>query len=137
MRLSIGGLAHCEQALQLAAVRGQRAAAVGRDSGDHQSEGHVQPDRHAVHVHRRAILGVHEGPAACRDDGVAEREQELENVALDGAEVRFSLLREDVGDGPALACFDQLVDVFGPPAETCGRVPARRSLLPAAMNPTR
>ena len=54
---------------------------------------------------------------------MAEGEQELENVALDGAEVRLSLLREDVGNGPALACFDELVHVFGPPAQTCGQCP--------------
>ena len=36
---------------------------------------------------------------------------------------RLSLLREDVGDGPALPCFDELVDVLGPPAQACGQCP--------------
>ena len=104
-----------------------RSAASGRrpsaGSGDQQIERHVEPDRHAVHVHRRAILGVHERPAAGRDDDVAERQQQLEDLALDGAEVRLALPGEDVGDGPALARFDQLVDVLGPPAQTCGECP--------------
>ena len=37
-----------------------------------------------------------------------------------GAEVRLATAREDVGDGPPLACFDQLVDVLGAPAEPRG-----------------
>jgi hypothetical protein len=54
---------------------------------------------------------------------VAERQQQLEDIALDGAEVRFSLLGEDVRDRPPLAGFDELVDVLGPPAEARGQRP--------------
>ena len=54
-------------------------------------------------------------PVATTD--VAHRQQQLQDLALDAAEVRLALAREDVGDRPPLARFDQLVDVLGAPAE--------------------
>jgi hypothetical protein len=61
---------------------------------------------------------------------VAERHHETQDLALDRPEIRFALPREEVGDGRALAGFDQLVDVFSAPPETA-RDPARDGGLPA------
>ena len=44
-------------------------------------------------------------------------QEQLQDLALDGAEVRLAVPREDVGDRPPLARFDQLVDVLRAPAE--------------------
>ena len=59
---------------------------------------------------------------------MAERQQQLEDIALDGAEIGLALLGEDVRDGPAFARFDELVDVLGPPAQTCGECPCDGAL---------
>jgi hypothetical protein len=99
-------------------------------------ERHVDPHRDAVGVDERAVLRIRERSAAGGDDEVAHRLQELQDLAFDGAEVRLAALREDVGDRPALARFDQIVDVLGPPSQA--RASARAIvLLPLAMNPTR
>ena len=125
-----------EQPLHLAAIGGERPPAVGRQPRQHDVDRHVEPDRQAVQIDGGAVVGVDEGAAARGDDDVPQRQQDLEDLAFHGAEVRLAGAREDIGDGPPLARLDQLVDVLGAPAEP--RRQARATVvLPAAMNPTR
>ena len=71
----------------------------------------------AVEVDGVSVVGVREGAAAGRDDGVAQGQQQAQNLALHRAEVRLAVPGEDVSDRHALARLDELVDVFGAPAE--------------------
>ena len=50
---------------------------------------------------------------ATRDDGVTLGQQLLQHRALDAAEVRFTLSREDLGDPLMLARFDAFRNAFG------------------------
>ena len=59
---------------------------------------------------------------------MAQRQQQVQDLPLDGAEVRLALAREDVGDRAALACLDQLVDVLDAPAEPSGQGPRHGGL---------
>ena len=76
----------------------------------------------------RAVLGVGERAAAGRDDDVAHRLQELEDLAFDRAEVRLAVLREDLGDRQPLAPLDEIVDVLGSPAQPRGQRARDRAL---------
>jgi hypothetical protein len=49
---------------------------------------------------------------------VPEREQQAQDLALDGAEVRFPEPGKDIGNRTPLSGLDQLVDVFGAPSES-------------------
>jgi hypothetical protein len=111
-------------------------AAIQRNARNQIDERHIDPDGTPSRCDQRAIVRVHEGAAAGRDDDVAERLQQTQDVALDRTKVRLALLREDFGDGAALALFDELVDVF---VRQPSRVASARAtvLLPLAMNPTR
>src|SRR4051812_8254563 len=68
VRVFVGRAPDVEQPLELRAVRGQRAPAVARQTGDHAVEGDIEPYRDAVAVHRGAVLWIDERAAACRDD---------------------------------------------------------------------
>ena len=77
------------------------------------------------------VLGIHERAAPGRDDRVPQRQhQAQQDLALGGAEVGLAVLREHVGDGQPLARLDQLVDVFGAPAEPRREQRARPSSCP-------
>ena len=95
-----------------------RAAGVRRrEFGQQHFEGHVDPDRQAVGVDGRAILGIDERAAAGRNDGMPLRQQRPDDLPLDGAKVRLPFAREDFGDRAPLARFDEHIHVFGAPAE--------------------
>ena len=137
VRLRVGGLPDGEQPLHLGAVGGQRPPAVGRDPGDQQVERHVQPDRHAVQFIAARFSASMNVPPPVATTAWRSGSSSFRISRSTRAEVRLSLPREDVGDRPPLARFDQLVDVLGPPAETGGDSARATVLLPAAMNPTR
>src|ERR1044071_5072718 len=98
VRLFVGDAAHLIQAFERRAIGGERAAAVGGHAIDEAVEGHVEPDRYAVLIDRRAVLQVGERAAAGRDDDVAASELLGDDLALDGPEVGLAFTREDVGD---------------------------------------
>ena len=56
------------------------------------------------------------------------RQQQAQDLALDGAEVRLAVPGEDVRHRPPLARLDQLVDVLGAPAESRREHPRHRRL---------
>ena len=118
MRLGVHDPSRREQPLHLAAVGGERPPAIGRQLRQHDVDRHVEPDRQAVQIDRAAVFGLDEGAAARGHDDVAQRQEDLENLSFHGAEVRLAGAGEDVRDGPALARFDQLVDILRAPAET-------------------
>ena len=78
-----------------------------------------------------AVLGVDEGAAAGRDDDVPQRQEVEEHGALDRAEVRLALAREDGRDRAPLARFDALVDVLDPPVEPLAERARQRRLAGA------
>ena len=117
VRVRVARLPHREQPLHLRAIGGERPAAVGRQPRDHRRQRHVEPHRHAVELDRLLVLGIHERAAAGGDHGVAQRQQQAQDLALGRPEVRLAVAREDVGHGGSLARLDQLVDVLGAPAE--------------------
>jgi hypothetical protein len=117
VRRRVRRLAQRVEPLHLRPVGGERPAAVGRQPRDQFVQRHVEPDREAVHVDGGAVLRVHERPAPGGDDGMPQRQQQPQDLALHRAKMRFAALHENLRHRPALARLDQLVDVVGAPAQ--------------------
>ena len=123
--------------LELRPVGRERPPAVERNARDQIRERHVDPDRHAVEVDRRPVVGVGERAAAGGDDDVAHGLEEAEDLASRPIGSRLALAREDIGDGHALAPLDEIVDVLRTRQRSRAASARATVLLPLAMNPTR
>ena len=105
------------QAFEAGTICGERTASVRRNSRNQTIYRNIEPHRHAVAVDGCTVLRVGERAAAGRDDQMSGRELIEQDRSLDSPEVRFALLRKDLGDGRPLPLLDQLVDVHRLPVE--------------------
>src|SRR5262249_9034250 len=117
LRVRVRRLPYRKEPLELLAIARERTATVRRDARQQLVKRHVEPDRQSVQVDGRAILGIHERPAARRDDDVSKRQQQTDDIAFHAAEVWLTVPGEDISNRAAFARLDQLVDVFGPPSQ--------------------
>ena len=124
---------------EVAAVLSREKAAAPTPCADARAQQRIrrrQVHRHPLGLNELDVLIERERPAARGDNGGIEVPGRAKDIAFALAEVRLSLLREDLLDGRLLRRLDELVEIEERRIDARRKLPAE-VVLPEPMKPTR
>ena len=116
------------QAFEPRAISCQRTPPIGWYPVDQPFERYIEPNRDAVVLNRCTVLRIDERAAARGDDDVAQGQQDLNNLALDGSKIGLAGARSRASISSSMSTARQSSRFASALASVD---------LPAAMNPTR